>query len=103
MSAFSRGLPLGFCPPAAAGMALANCGEVESEFERLGLRSSSDRERLIGKVIGTGRCVVELLRGVAGTGLFDPIDDSDDHAGTGGRVRLGDIASFFEGCGFCWP
>lgn len=74
-----------------------------SEFERFGLRSSSDKDRLIGRVMGTGRCVVELLRGVAGTGLLEPIDDSEDQAGTGGLVRLGDIASFFDGCGLCWP
>jgi len=71
---------------------LENCGlEMASEFDRFGLRSSSDSERLIGQV-GVARCT----RFVGGAGLLEA---SEDHGGTGGLVRLGDKASFLEGCG----
>ncbi len=79
---------------------MLNCGlDIGSDpAERLfGLRSSSDRDRLMGRV-----CIVLPMDGVDG-GLCwerEDIDGSLDQEGTGGRVRLGERASFLEGC--CW-
>lgn len=67
---------------------------MQSELERLGLRSSSDRDRLMGRLEGTPRWN-ELLRGVVGCPGLD-MDGSEDHGGTGGRLRVGDRASFLE-------
>lgn len=67
---------------------------MQSELERLGLRSSSDRDRLMGRLEGTPRWN-ELLRGVVGCPGLE-MDGSEDHGGTGGRLRVGDKASFLE-------
>lgn len=69
-------------------------GDVQSELERLGLRSSSERDRLMGRLEGTPRWK-ELLRGVVGCPGLE-IDGSEDHGGTGGLLRFGDNASFLE-------
>jgi hypothetical protein len=92
-------------------MDLLNCGLwLLSEVGRLGLRSSSESERLIGSVeFGFGVPRAEEL-------VLDPIDDvcdgvkpvnlvlflegvlSEPHAGTGGRVRFGETATFLFWC-----
>lgn len=97
-----------FWGAAVTGIILGKCGDVESEADRLGLRSSSDRDRLMGRDDGAVPRWIELLRGVAGCCCpcccpdLDR-DGSEDHGGTGGRLRLGDTASFLEGWGPCCP
>lgn len=84
--------------------------ELSFELERFGgLRSSSERERLIGRGWGP---VVLLLRWVLrpeGFGLLllaclECVDDeasNEPQEGTGGRFKLGeDMAIFFVAC--CW-
>lgn len=85
-----------------AAVTLENRGDVTSEFDRLGLRSSSDKDRLIGNDGGTPGRWRELFRGVAGPGLFECTEPSEDHAGTGGLFGFGDSASFLDGWGLCW-
>ena len=77
------------------------------ELERLfgGLRSSSERERVIGRGWGP---VVLLLRCLVVDGClvlcFGFVDDegvsNEPQEGTGGRLRLGEVmATFLFGCG----
>lgn len=74
----------------------------------MGLRSSSERERLMGSVEGAERWK-ELFRGVVGVAdvaaalLFLDVDVSDDHEGTGGRFGLGDTAIFLAEWELCCP
>lgn len=75
---------------------------MESVLERMGLRSSSERDRLMGNVEGVERWKglgrgVTGVAGVAETLVFFGIDVSDDHEGTGGRFGLGDTAIFLAG------
>lgn len=82
---------------AATGRILAKCGDVESELDRLGLRSSSESDRFMGRDDAPPALRWnELLRGVEGCPDLDS-DGSEDHGGTGGRLRFGDTASFLEG------
>lgn len=98
-------------PPPEAARVLLRCGLVSDwseplpppppppEPERLlGLRSSSDRERLMGRV-----CIGLLREGVDGGCCCwrreEAMEGSLDQDGTGGRVWLGDErAGFLEGC-----
>lgn len=84
-------------------MVLLNCGlciESEPELERLfGLRSSSERDRLMGRV-----CIVFERDGVLGAclllcGKVVMEEGSLTQGGTGGRVWFGDTAIFLDGCG----
>ena len=116
ISADSSGLPLEFCPPALPGPqpivdGLDNDGlcKVSELVDRLGLRSSSESERLIGSV-GAPRGILDGVMGlldersgVVGANLSPVLEDiglSDPHEGTGGRPRPGDIASFLLVCAF---
>lgn len=64
----------------------------------LGLRSSSERDRLMGRV-----CIGFDMEGVEGWRACceRDMEGSLDHDGTGGRVRLGERASFLDWC-CCW-
>ncbi len=98
MSPFSMGLSAAAARP-ADGADFVNCGlDRVSEVDRFGLRSSSDRDRLMGSV-GPG-CLCSDF-GAAETVLLPPedVDVSEDHAGTGGRVMFGERAIFLDGCG----
>lgn len=117
ISAVSSGLPADFCRPLTtaapdpADLAPTNCGlcmlSPEAD-DRLGLRSSSDRERLIGRVAedaprGTAEAILEgglvnLLR-TEGLVLVLVSEAVKAHEGTGGRVMLGETATFLLGCG----
>lgn len=68
----------------------------------MGLRSSSERDKLMGIVDGVVRGK-ELFLGVDGaTGVADTLgvlcnEVSDDHDGTGGRFWFGETATFLAG------
>lgn len=80
-------------------MFFGKCGDIESD-ERLGLRSSSDKDRLMGSVGGAER-PNELFRGVEGVPCRLPClaaPGSEDQVGMGGLPPSpGDSATFFAG------
>lgn len=103
-------------PPLSTWEALGNRGDTESVLDRLGLRSSSERDKLMGSVVVVVLLccdcwrVKELLLGVAGVGaemllllflllLSNEVEEpAEDHAGTGGLLILGETAIFLDGC-----
>lgn len=121
-SSFSRSFwldTLGRCSPMASAAAAAIdddapdpvlparacCGlDVEVPSRVGGLRSSSESERLMGRVEtdtdvrGTAELFFDedALLGVLPES--EVMDSLDDQAGTGGRVTVGETATFFEGC-----
>lgn len=73
---------------------MVNCGLCTSEFDLLGLLSSSDRERLIGPDIPGRGAEFDV------DALANDLVGSEDQAGMGGRLIPGDMASFLAGG---WP
>ena len=90
---------------------MANLGlDMVSEAERLGLRSSSERDRFIGRLgIADGRLAEPDDEDVTFFDEADPVVDCCccclAQAGIGGRPRPGDTAIFLLGCTgvVCWP
>lgn len=91
MSSSSFGLWLDVGPGAAA--VLVNRGLCRSALDLLGLRSSSESERLMGPAT----IVRGALAAKGGFGAARVVPVSDDQAGTGGREMLGDMATRFVG------
>ena len=104
MSPFSMGLSPSPPLPPPPDMGLATCGLVGLPPPvRFGLRSSSDRDKLMGNV-WPPVCENDLPMGRGPDSCRpDDADPSEDHAGTGGRWRLGDNAIFLVGwCDGLW-
>ncbi len=104
MSPFSRGLSPTACAVAGADFINRGLDSPPSGVERLELRSSSDRDKLMGSVgpVCLGMVVLGVVLAVEGS---EPSEE--DHAGTGGRAALGDRAIFLGGgwlccCAYCW-
>lgn len=83
----------------AAGFALPCCGLATSALERLGLLSSSERDRLMGADVLLFLAAALFAPCPGPAPCLDPGFVSRDHPGTGGLGIVGEMAILLAGWG----